>query len=216
MNEAQVALDVSVAIDEAARVGIAHRDLSPINFGHLDGRGTLFDFSVGKVSATLATHIWAHGWRLAVQLFTSDNRDAEPSSPPTSMADLTGTSLYMAENVLAGESHTISTQLESLFLSLLDISCSHKLVGHNLLATAVSPLTCALARSGAMRCMHLPENDAITSDLRPFMRQLHQLFYPLVAGTRQRLHNEAVQAADLQYVCQQFINASVLTAMQLD
>ena len=47
----QVIADIATAIKESAAAGVAHRDVTPNNFGHIDGRGLLYDYSAGKVSA---------------------------------------------------------------------------------------------------------------------------------------------------------------------
>ena len=47
----QVVADITTAIKGSAKAGVAHRDITPNNFGHIDGRGFLYDFSAGKVSA---------------------------------------------------------------------------------------------------------------------------------------------------------------------
>lgn len=47
----QVVADIATAIDESAAAGVAHRDITPNNFGHIGGRGILYDYSAGKVSA---------------------------------------------------------------------------------------------------------------------------------------------------------------------
>ena len=48
----QVLYDVASGIGNAAKKDIAHRDVTPNNFGHWEGRGYLFDFSAAKVSST--------------------------------------------------------------------------------------------------------------------------------------------------------------------
>ena len=50
----QVVADIATAIEGSAKADIAHRDLTPNNFGHIEGRGLLYDFSAGKVSAEVA------------------------------------------------------------------------------------------------------------------------------------------------------------------
>ena len=37
----QVIADIATAIKESAAAGVAHRDVTPNNFGHIDGRGLL-------------------------------------------------------------------------------------------------------------------------------------------------------------------------------
>lgn len=46
----QVMYDVAGGIANAAMKDIAHRDITPNNFGRLEGRGYLYDFSAAKVS----------------------------------------------------------------------------------------------------------------------------------------------------------------------
>jgi len=48
----QVVYDVASGIANAAKRDIAHRDITPNNFGQLEGRGYLYDFSAAKVSGT--------------------------------------------------------------------------------------------------------------------------------------------------------------------
>lgn len=48
----QVVYDVAAGIANAAKNDIAHRDIIPNNFGQLEGRGSLYDFSAAKVSGT--------------------------------------------------------------------------------------------------------------------------------------------------------------------
>ena len=45
----QVLYDIAGGIGNAAKEDIAHRDVTPNNFGHWQGRGYLYDFSVAKV-----------------------------------------------------------------------------------------------------------------------------------------------------------------------
>lgn len=50
----QVLFDIASGIGNAAKKDIAHRDVTPNNFGHWKGRGYLYDFSAAKVSSTSA------------------------------------------------------------------------------------------------------------------------------------------------------------------
>ena len=47
----QVVAGIATAIKGSAAAGVAHRDVTPNNFGHINERGLLYDFSAGKVSA---------------------------------------------------------------------------------------------------------------------------------------------------------------------
>ena len=136
-----------------------------------------------------------------------------PISVSSSGAGLAGTIMYMGEAVLSGQPDTISTQLEGLFISLLSLSCDGKLAGRRLLS--IMPVSVwALTRSGALRCMHLPEDPDIAPKLQPLVRRLHGLFYPMVQGCNQRIHNEAVQPSEFQSVCPNFIMKPTATPMQ--
>lgn len=149
---------------------------------------------------------------VCVQLFETDDWQSLPISPNSGAAMLTATLLFMGEDVLLGGQHTISSQLEGLFISLLSISCSGKLVGRQALSTMPMSVW-AYTRSGAMRCADLPEHKHIVPHLRPLVCNLHALFYPWVLGTGQRVHNSAVQPSEFQSLCQQYITES---AMQED
>ena len=50
----QVLFDIASGIGNAAKKDVAHRDVTPKNFGHWKGRGYLYDFSAAKVSSTSA------------------------------------------------------------------------------------------------------------------------------------------------------------------
>lgn len=50
----QVVADVATAIEKSAAAGVAHRDIKPSNFGHIEGRGILYDYLAGQVSAGLS------------------------------------------------------------------------------------------------------------------------------------------------------------------
>lgn len=57
-NALQVLYDVAGGIANAAKRDVAHRDITPNNFGQLGGRGYLYDFSVAKVSGTTKSTLW--------------------------------------------------------------------------------------------------------------------------------------------------------------
>ena len=48
-NALQVLFDVAAGIANAASRDIAHWDITPNNFGQVEGRGYLYDFSAAKV-----------------------------------------------------------------------------------------------------------------------------------------------------------------------
>ena len=66
-HSVQVVWDVTEAIAAAAGRNILHRDVTPGNFGHVDGRGVLLDFSAGKVRWPVE---WSRRVVLAADTFT--------------------------------------------------------------------------------------------------------------------------------------------------
>ncbi|KAL0033196.1 hypothetical protein WJX79_009029 [Trebouxia sp. C0005] len=101
----RVLYDIASGIGNAAKKDIAHRDVTPNNFGHWKGRGYLYDFSAAKDMA--------------------GNWD-RPRCAGT-LSGITGTVLWAPLSVLEGGQHSVSSMLEGLFISALSISCNGKL-----------------------------------------------------------------------------------------
>lgn len=180
---AQVVYDVASAIGGSAEKDIAHRDVTPINFGHSVGRGYLFDFSAGKDMAS-------NGWR-------------RPRSA-NSLSSITGTVLWAPLAVLEGEQHSESSMLEGLFISSLSISCNGKLAGRH--AMRPSQLKhCARLRRGQLTRLELDEFPNIEPHLKPLILPLHDLFYPkaLPQGfpLKARTYNTEVTTQMVQELC---------------
>ena len=66
-HSVQVVWDVTEAIAAAAGCHVLHRDVTPGNFGDVEGRGLLFDFSAGKVRWPVE---WSRRVLLAADTFT--------------------------------------------------------------------------------------------------------------------------------------------------
>ncbi|DBB03124.1 TPA: hypothetical protein ACH3X1_013355 [Trebouxia sp. C0004] len=179
----EVVYDVASAIGGSAEKDIAHRDVTPNNFGHSMGRGYLFDFSAGKDMAS-------NGWR-------------RPRSV-NSLSGIIGTVLWAPLAVLEGEQHSESNMLEGLFISSLSISCNGKLAGRH--AMRPSQLKhCARLRRGQLTRLELDEFPNIAPHLKPLILPLHDLFYPkaLPQGfpLKARTYNTEVTTQMVQELC---------------
>ncbi|DBA90198.1 TPA: hypothetical protein ACH3X1_003501 [Trebouxia sp. C0004] len=187
----EVVFDVAGGIANAAKRDIAHRDITPNNFGQREGRGYLYDFSAAKVSgtATMAFVDMAGHWK-------------RPRSA-SSLTGITGTVLWAALSVLEGEQHSLSSMLEGLFISVLSISCNGKL--H--LRHAMKPdqlALCANLRRGHLTSPKLAELPNVATHLQPLIIGLHNLFYPLNRPTDSfRGYNTEVTVESVQGVCRQ-------------
>ena len=138
------------------------------------------------------------------QLYDLEAWESRPDTP-TNAEDITGTPLFVGKTVLPSHPHTVSTQLEGLFISLLAISCKEKLFGRHLVGIMpLSVWTCV--RSGAMRRTHLHEDADIEIGLRPFIRSLHNVFYTLAPDGNQRLHNACIEPNAFRQVCLQSLS----------
>ncbi|KAA6422365.1 MAG: hypothetical protein FRX49_07541 [Trebouxia sp. A1-2] len=152
----KVLYDIASGIGNAAKKDIAHRDVTPNNFGHWKGRGYLYDFSAAKDMA--------------------GNWD-RPRCAGT-LSGITGTVLWAPLSVLEGGQHSVSSMLEGLFISALSISCNGKLDSrHDMNPGRLRH--CAHLRRGHLCTPALSELSSIESSLKPLITGLHDVFYPL-------------------------------------
>lgn len=119
-------------------------------------------------------------------------------TPRSRLRAITGTPRYAALSVLEGSEHTVSSMLEGLFISILDVSCNFRLTGRHQMASVT--WTAALRR-GTLLAKTLMESHAIQSPLRAFVHALHELFYPLPGGARVRGYRTDVTVEEVQSVC---------------
>ena len=121
---AQVTFDIAAAVDQLADLKIVHRDISPNNIGYLgDGHschGWLYDLGAAKVGSlrTDSWHCVISPWTLmCADLRTGeastynliDLQVMDSSGSQSPVQTLTGTPMYMAIDVLMGQSSTPST-----------------------------------------------------------------------------------------------------------
>eukprot|EP00243_Klebsormidium_subtile_P002815 TRINITY_DN15722_c0_g1_i1.p1 TRINITY_DN15722_c0_g1~~TRINITY_DN15722_c0_g1_i1.p1 ORF type:complete len:659 (-),score=121.35 TRINITY_DN15722_c0_g1_i1:163-2139(-) len=183
---AQVTLDLARAIDKCLEAGVAHRDISLDNIGIVDERGVLFDFSAAK------------------RIDPLDRDKAEPASPSGRLEAITGTSLYAALSVLEGRSHTTSSMLESLYLSILAVCCDEKLTGRHDMKIA-DLQKCQILRRGSMLAPQPQDFLKVLSSHSGFVQDMHELFYPSEPGSAARRYNTAVALDSFEKVCKNWL-----------
>lgn len=117
---------------------------------------------------------------------------------------ITGTSLYAALSVLEGRSHTTSSMLEGLYLSILAVCCDEKLTGRHDMKIA-DLQKCQIIRRGSMLAPLPPDFCKVPSTHLGFVRDMHELFYPLQVGLYARMYNAEVSLDEFEMVCKKWI-----------
>ncbi len=148
-------------------------------------------------------YIEGHDWTSVIK------QDAD--SPASNLDNtITGTTLWAPVSVLEGYAHTVSSQLEGLFLSVLSIACDDRLDGYKRVGSSTHEWS--NFRQAAMLRVDLYEENCIRLHLRALIRALHELFYPMVKpsgkhrvptdrGFMMREYRMDVTAAEVQAVC---------------
>ena len=136
--------------------------------------------------------------------------DSSGSQSP--VQTLTGTPLYMAIDVLMGQSSTPSTDLESLFYTILAV-CTGGRHRDRDAGFANAPKVAAKLRRGDMLAPELEELQYAPQDKRAFLETLHDVFFPFATPKKgkapSRFHCNDVLPDDVKEACQQFISLSV-------
>ena len=135
--------------------------------------------------------------------------DMNPASP---FRKLTGTPMYMATDVLRGSSHSPSTDVESLFYTILAV-CTNGRLSDRSAKFAEDPGTAAKTRHGSMTQAELEELQHAPQDKHNFLKTLHNLFFPWVEEhddiPAHRSHRNNVSPAAVKLACNKFITPSV-------
>lgn len=129
----------------------------------------------------------------------------------TASVSITGTLMWAPLSVLELEAHTVSSQLEGLFISILSISCEDRVNGHKRVGNFVPGWEDH--RRGAMfrRVLREVENNWVCAALAGLVRGLHDLFYPpLALGDGSRSYRRNVTAREVQSVCNSACPAPLL------
>ena len=121
---------------------------------------------------------------------------------------ITGTLLYAPLSVLRGEPHTVSSQLEGLFLSVLNLSCNGNTHARDIRSHKLEMWE--IFRHGALTRLQLLESKIIFPHLRPLVHALHDLFYPEEAGAICRRYRKNVSPSEVRAICQRVCSNQLL------
>ncbi|KAK9803027.1 hypothetical protein WJX72_005575 [[Myrmecia] bisecta] len=195
LRVAQVAHDMAKGIQGCTERDIAQRDTTEGNIGYdEDKRGCLLDFSAGKL-------VPGHDWSLGVPADSPMSKD---------MRRITGTLIAAPLSVLRGGLHSISSMLEGVLVSVINLASNSHITGHEL--STDNLMKWEIIRAGALHRRQLPEEDKIVDTLKPLVHALHNLFYPLPAESSddQRSYNKRVTVAQFEAACQAVCNNKLL------
>jgi hypothetical protein len=126
------------------------------------------------------------------------------ASPSGRLEAIIVTSLYAALLVLEGRSHTTSSMLEGLYLSILAVCCDEKLTGRHDMKIA-DLQKCWIIRRGSMLASQPPDFLKVPITHLGFVREMHDLFYPLQIGLFASTYNAKVIMGDFEKVCKNWI-----------
>ena len=130
------------------------------------------------------------------------------SNPSSPVFRPTGTPMYMAIDVLEFYGHTPSTELESLFYTILGI-CTGGRFSDRGADCVEDPEGAAQLRRGCMTELELEELQHVPQDKHELLRTLHNLFFPLVEQEEDRpayrFHCQAVLPAAVKATCNSFL-----------
>ena len=112
---------------------------------------------------------------------------------------ITGTMSFSARSVLGGGAHTVSSMLEGLYLSVLDISTD----GYSSRHSPSSVSEAKMLRSKQLE-QQLEFEHAIAEHVKPLVLILRDLFFQPTSVTL-RLYNEEVTAEDVHERCMSII-----------
>lgn len=122
------------------------------------------------------------------------------SSPGSDLQGITGTPAWAPYSLLLGQPHTMSTQLEGLFISLVHIACDGRGCGQDMLASM------DLQSWAGLRCRQFatPEmmgEKRMAQALLPLVRRLHGLFWKLPDGGLLRHYQQDVTCEQVLQAC---------------
>lgn len=119
---------------------------------------------------------------------------------PTGLSGITGTLLWAPHSVLVGGPHTMSSQLEGLFMSVVYIAADGHVHGRH------SPFQTDLEAWAARRRAQfggeqLLNMNSVCPALRPIVQRLHDLFWPFARGEVMRRYRRDVTCKEVLQAC---------------
>ena len=120
--------------------------------------------------------------------------------------------MYMTIDVLRGSSHSPTTDVESLFYTILAV-CTNGRLSDRGAKFAEDPGTAAKTRRGSMTEAELEELRHAPQDKHDILKTLHNLFFPWVEERddipAHRSHRNNVSPTAVKLACNKFITPSV-------
>lgn len=142
----------------------------------------------------------------------TDLQVMDSSGSQSPVQTLTGTPIYMAIDVLMGQSSTPSTDLESLFYTILAVCVGGRHSDRGA-GFANAPKVAAKLRRGGMLAPELEELQYAPQDKHAFLETLHNVFFPFATPKKgkapSRFHCNDVSTEDVQEACRHFMSPSV-------
>ena len=126
-----------------------------------------------------------------------------PDSPSGALEAITGTMMFAPYAVLCGESHTVSSCLEGLFISIVSISCDGRMHGQSQ-SGRQDRVVWQGVRLAQFGLPQMRDKANVAPHLWPLVTRLHDLFWS-VTNSRQRSHQANVTPEKVQAVCQEFL-----------
>jgi hypothetical protein len=124
----------------------------------------------------------------------------QPASLTGKLDAITGTPLYAPLSVLQGKSHTRSSMLEGLYISLLACCCDEK-VARRRDMQLLDLEKCAEIRAGRMLAVEPSDLKRVPDEFWGFLSELHELFYPRTPERYMRDYSVKVTAEQFENVC---------------
>lgn len=117
-----------------------------------------------------------------------------------SLGGITGTLLWAPYSVLLGRPHTMSSQLEGLFISVVYIAADGHVHGRHT-PFRTDPAAWAARRRAQFGGEQLLDIDNVAAALRPLVQRLHDLFWPRTAGQLVRGYRDNVTCQEMLAAC---------------
>ena len=129
------------------------------------------------------------------QAWNKDEIFLDSTNSTTFPTRITGTLAWAPYSVLLGREHTLSSQLEGLFISLHSVAMgSVGRPGHRQREASAEAWACE--RLAQFTAPALPFSNRMPEPLRPLITALHGLFWPLPEGGTVRTHRSDVTVSD--------------------
>lgn len=127
-------------------------------------------------------------------------QDAGERPSPAGLHHITGTLRWAPYSAMDGQRHSVSSDLEGLFISVAYIAMDGR--GWPGRSDGVGDLdSWRRRRLAQFGCRTIQSEDRVAPHLRPLVQALHGLFWPLAEGASVRSYRTDVSVVEVQNVC---------------